>query len=98
MPKPRPRGLAIEYVPIGQLRVNQRNPRHHSDNQIKQLAHSIAVFGFNVPVLIDQLDNVIAGHGRLLACALTGVDHVPVIRLEHLASTEIKRAADGPQD
>jgi ParB-like chromosome segregation protein Spo0J len=90
MPKPSPSGLAIEYLPIGQLRVNQRNPRHHSDRQIKQLAHSIEAFGFNVPVLIDQLDNVIAGHGRLLACALTAVDHVPVIRLAHLTATQAK--------
>jgi DNA modification methylase len=90
MSKPTPRGLVVEYLPIGQLRLNQRNPRHHSKRQIKQLAHSIEVFGFNVPVLIDQLNNVIAGHGRLLTCALTGVDHVPVIRLEHLTPAQAK--------
>jgi ParB-like chromosome segregation protein Spo0J len=90
MPKPRPRGLAIEYLPIGQLRVNQRNPRRHSNRQIEQLAHSMEVFGFNVPVLIDRFYNVIAGHARLLACALAGVEHVPVIRLEHLTPAQAK--------
>jgi ParB-like chromosome segregation protein Spo0J len=70
MSKPTPRGLVVEYLPIGQLRLNQRNPRHHSKRQIKQLAHSIEVFGFNVPVLIDQLNNVIATRPRLSAPSL----------------------------
>ena len=47
--------------------LNPRNPRQHSDPQIKQIAQSIKTFGFNVPVLIDGNSKILAGHGRVLA-------------------------------
>jgi len=44
------------------------NSRTHSDEQVAQLAASIREFGFTNPVLIDDSNNLIAGHGRVLAC------------------------------
>ena len=58
--------LAIEYVAIGSLKLNRRNPRIHSDKQVRQLAKSVETFGFNVPVVVDAHLQVIAGHGRVL--------------------------------
>ncbi|MDQ6867060.1 MAG: ParB N-terminal domain-containing protein [Pseudomonadota bacterium] len=46
------------------LRLDPQNPRLHSRKQVLQIANSIASFGFNVPVLIDAEQSVIAGHGR----------------------------------
>jgi len=47
-------------------------------------------FGFNVPILIAQNRNVIAGHGRLLACRLLGMTEVPTISLGHLSPDQIR--------
>ena len=48
-------------------------------------------FGFNNPVLIDRNDEIIAGHGRVEAAKLLGLESMPTIRLEHLSEAE-KRA------
>lgn len=55
------------------------NSRTHSDEQVAQLAASIREFGFTNPVLIDEQNNLIAGHGRLLAARKLKMDKVPAI-------------------
>src|SRR5208337_1832880 len=90
MAKDRVRDLRIEHLPIGELRLDPRNPRHHSDLQIVQIARSIESFGFNVPVLIDGSNNVLAGHGRVLAAKKIGWQVVPVIRLIHLTAAQAR--------
>ena len=49
---------------IDQLKPDPANPRRHSKKQVRQIADSIRVFNFNVPILTDRHGNVIAGHGR----------------------------------
>ena len=86
-PAPSPsagRKLAIDYIPIDQLKLDPKNPRLHSRKQIRQIANSIASFGFNVPVLIDAGGTVIAGHGRVLAAKELAWSEVPTIAIEHL--------------
>ena len=85
------RSLAVEYLSVASLGLNPKNPRLHSDKQIRQLANSIKTFGFNVPVLVDAHLQVIAGHGRVRACKLLEITEVPTIRLEHLSEQQ-KRA------
>lgn len=68
-----------------------RNARTHSDVQINQLVSSFREWGFTNPVLIDEQDNIIAGHGRVLAASKAGMDQVPVVVVEGL--TEAKRKA-----
>jgi DNA modification methylase len=82
--------LTIRHVPADSIRLDPANPREHSDKQVQQIAKSIRVFGFNVPILIDQKRNVVAGHGRLLACRLLGMVEVPTIRLDHLSAHQIR--------
>jgi DNA modification methylase len=55
------------------------NSRTHSDAQVAQLAASIREFGFTNPVLIDEANNLIAGHGRVLAARKLGLTEVPAI-------------------
>ena len=64
------RPLSIQYSPVASLKSDPHNPRIHSDKQVGQIARSIQIFGFNVPVLVDRDLNVIAGHGRVLASRL----------------------------
>ena len=85
------RQLAIRYCPVASLKLNPRNPRLHSRRQIRQIARSIDAFGFNVPILVDAEQNVVAGHGRVLASRELGWTEVPTICLDHL--TEAQRRA-----
>ncbi len=85
-----PRQLRVELRPLADLRLDPRNPRTHSPRQIKQIARSIEAFGFNVPVLIDAQGQVIAGHGRVLACQQLGWTEIPAIRLDHLSSDQAR--------
>ena len=62
--------------------------RAHSDEQIAQIAASIAEFGFVNPILIGDDGVVIAGHGRLLAAQRLGITEVPVIVLDHLTDAQ----------
>ena len=82
--------IAVAYRAISELRLDSKNPRVHSPRQIRQIARSIEAFGFNVPVLVDSNLNVIAGHGRILACRQLGWREVPSIRLEHLTEAQAR--------
>jgi DNA modification methylase len=87
---------AVERWPIARLLPYAANARTHPDEQIAQIAGSIAEFGFNVPCLVDDRGVLIAGHGRLLAAQRLGLTEVPVITLGHLTETQARayRLAD----
>ena len=80
-----------EVVAVSALKPYARNARTHSRRQIKKIAASIERFGFVNPVLIDENNQIIAGHGRVAAAKLLGWQEVPTLRVEHLDETE-KRA------
>jgi DNA modification methylase len=82
--------LEITYRLVDGLKPDPANPRRHSKKQVRQIANSIQTFGFNVPVLIDRDNNVIAGHGRLLACRELGWTEVPTLCLDHLTSAQAR--------
>jgi DNA modification methylase len=84
------RRSVVEYVPLASIFPNPVNPRTHSRQQIKALAHSIEAFGFNAPILVDGENRVVAGHARLEAARLLGLQEVPVIRLKHLSEQQAK--------
>ena len=82
--------LTLTYRPVSALKLHERNPRQHSPRQVRQIARSIQTFGFNVPILVDAEDRVIAGHGRVLACRHLGWTEVPTIRLDHLSAEQAR--------
>lgn len=83
--------LKIEYLPREALIPYARNARTHSEQQVNQLAASMREFGFTNPVLVDEQNGLIAGHGRLQAAIKLGLAQVPAIRLEGLTEAQ-KRA------
>ena len=83
-----PNKIVITYRNVSELKTNPRNPRIHSKNQIRQLAASISAFGFNIPIVVDGEGQLIAGHGRLLACQHLGWTDIPTICLDHLTATQ----------
>lgn len=84
-------GLAINYRPNSQLTPHPQNSRTHTRKQIEAVARSIKTYGWTNPILTDEEGNVIAGHARLEAARLLGIDEVPTICLAHMTPAE-KRA------
>jgi len=80
--------IAVRWLPVEALRPDKRNARVHSARQVERIADSIAAFGFNVPVLVDNKGGVLAGHGRVLAARRLGLKEVPTIMLDHLDEAE----------
>ena len=83
--------LLLTYVSPGSLRLNPRNVRTHSPRQVRQLAEIIRTIGFVTPVVVDENDLVLAGHGRLQAAHKLGLASVPVVRASSLTEAQ-KRA------
>ena len=83
--------MKIELMPVRDLRAYANNARTHSKKQIRQIAKSIEKFGFCNPVLVDDGTQIIAGHGRVEAAKLLGLEAVPTCRLSHLSEAD-KRA------
>jgi DNA modification methylase len=81
-------GLRIEMRPVEALIPYARNAKRHSDTQVAQIAASIREFGWGAPILVDGQNNVIAGHGRLLAARKLGMTEVPVVPMDHLTDTQ----------
>src|SRR5262249_29210132 len=81
----------VIYFQISDLTTNPMNARTHSPRQIQEISRSIERFGFNNPVLIDERNQIIAGHGRVEAAKLLGRERVPTLRIGHLSDQD-KRA------
>tara|TARA_R110000764_G_scaffold35177_2_gene78535 strand:+ start:1222 stop:2418 length:1197 start_codon:yes stop_codon:yes gene_type:complete len=82
--------LQIEYKETAKLIPYVNNSRTHSAEQVQQVASSIKEFGFTNPILIDETDGIIAGHGRLMAAQLLDIQEVPTIRLVGLTKAQTK--------
>ena len=86
----------IALRPVAELRPHAGNARVHSAAQLEQIKASMLAFGFTNPLLVDEANILIAGHGRLDAALALGIDKVPVIVLRHLSvpQKEALRLAD----
>jgi DNA modification methylase len=78
----------VERWPLDRLVPHARNSRTHSEDQVAQIAGSIAEFGFVNPVLVGDDGVIVAGHGRVLAARKLALPDVPVIVLAHLTPTQ----------
>ena len=83
--------LVVEQVDIEAIKPYKSNPKIHKSKQIQQIVNSISKFRFNDPIIVDENNVIIAGHGRLLAAKHLNMDLVPVIKLVHLTEAQ-KRA------
>jgi DNA modification methylase len=83
--------INVTYKSPDQLSIPAKSLRVHTPRQIKQIAGSIRVFGFLIPIIIDETDHVLVGVGRLLAGRDLGCNEVPTIKVMHL--TEAQKTA-----
>lgn len=63
---------------VRDLKPYANNARTHTAEQVEKIAASMRRFGFTRPVLVDEHDGIIAGHGRILAADLLGLENAPV--------------------
>lgn len=82
--------LQIVYMSIKDLKPYKKNAKKHTAEQINRIAESIKEFGFKNPVLIDQCNCVVAGHGRVMGAKKAGLKEVPVIRISDLTEDQVK--------
>jgi hypothetical protein len=80
--------MKIENIPTADLIPYINNAKKHDDDQINKLASSIKNFGFCDPIEIDAQNEIIAGHGRLLAAKKLGLETVPCVRHTHLTDAQ----------
>lgn len=80
--------LKIEYLDISQLKPYENNAKVHTEEQIAQIMKSIEEFGMNDPIAVWQDNEIIEGHGRLMACQKLGIKEVPIIRLDILTDEQ----------
>lgn len=85
--------LRIEYRDPASLTLNPKNTRHHSAEQIAKLAATMKEFGMVVPILRDRDDNVVAGHGRVMAAKKAGIARVPTVLIDHLTPAQLRAFA-----
>ena len=84
------RDLEVETVSVSTLNHYAGNPRTHSKKQLRQIADSIQTFGWTNPILVDAENGVIAGHGRLEAAKLLGIDQIPTICIEDMSEAQMR--------
>ena len=77
-------------LPLTKLKPYPKNARTHSRKQIGQVAQSIRTFGFNVPILIDEENTVLAGHARLEAAGATVVRGMDPCTLPRAAKNPVE--------
>lgn len=95
-PSAPPLASVIVHLPLTSVRPYASNARAHNERQIRKLAGIIRTVGFLVPIIVDDADTIIAGHGRWAAAKQLGLQFVPAIRANHLSASQIKafRIAD----
>lgn len=69
----------VERRKVADLVPYARNARTHSEAQVRQIAASIEEWGWTSPILVDEKNSIIAGHGRLMAADKLGLKDVPVM-------------------
>lgn len=80
----------VEMIGLDDLKPYERNARTHPQSQIDMLARIIADSGFTSPVLIDDENGIVAGHGRALAARQLGMAEVPCVRLSGLTPDQVR--------
>ena len=82
--------MQVIDIEIKELKPYPKNARLHPKKQIDLLAKNIEKFGFTSPILIDEKNEIIAGHGRLMAMKQLGKETVPCVQIKGLTEEEIK--------
>jgi hypothetical protein len=88
--------MKITMVPLTDIKPYAKNAKKHPKGQVEAIARSIKEFGFNQPVVLSSRNEVIVGHGRILAAIQLKMYDVPAIKASELTPAQIQayRLAD----
>ena len=70
--------LRVKYVPIGDVRPYEDNPRRN-DGAVQAVAASLREFGWKQPIVVDADGTIVVGHTRYKAALALGMTDVPVV-------------------
>ena len=79
-----------EMIDISELHPYENNARTHSDSQLEAICNSIKEFGFINPVIIDENNMILVGHGRIEASKRLGMTQAPFRRVTNLTDDQKK--------
>lgn len=79
-----------EMIDINALTPYENNARTHSTDQLEMIGNSIKEFGFINPVIIDENNMILVGHGRVMAAKNIGIKQVPFRRVTNLTEDQKK--------
>ncbi len=82
--------MEIKEIAIDALIPYANNSRTHDEAQVAQIAGSIKEFGFRDPILVDEANMILCGHGRVMAARKLGMTTVPAISTEGMTELEKK--------
>ena len=82
--------METQNIDIEKLSPYKNNARKHTEQQVQQIANSIAEFGFVNPILIDENQMILAGHGRYMAAKHLDLKEVPIIKIDNLTDAQKK--------
>ena len=83
--------MKVQNIKIEVIKPYEKNTKKHPEAQIKNIAESIKQFGFIQPVVLDNNNEIIIGHGRYLASQLLGYEEIPCVFVENLTEEQVRK-------
>lgn len=83
--------MKVQNIKIEVIKPYEKNTKKHPETQIKNIAESIKQFGFIQPVVLDNNNEIIIGHGRYLASQLLGYKEIPCVFVENLTKEQVRK-------
>lgn len=83
--------MKVQNIKIEVIKPYEKNTKKHPETQIKNIAESIKQFGFIQPVVLDNNNEIIIGHGRYLASQLLGYEEIPCVFVDNLSEEQVRK-------
>ena len=83
--------MKVQNIKIEVIKPYEKNTKKHPETQIKNIAESIKQFGFIQPVVLDNNNEIIIGHGRYLASQLLGYEEIPCVFVDNLTEEQVRK-------
>ena len=83
--------MKIEKINIDEIKMYENNAKEHPEWQVQGLSEVIKNIGYRSPIIVDENNKILAGHGRYKALKKLGYKQVEVIK--HTDLTEEQKIA-----
>ena len=82
--------MRIEKISIDKIKMYENNAKEHPNWQIEKLSETIKKIGYRSPIVVDENNMILAGHGRYMALKKLGYGDVQVVRHTDLTEEDKK--------